>query len=68
MQSQSVKRCWHQGMKPAGIQAAGCTVLGPSVLFAVLSSDLPFGGPRLLGDSERTYSERSLTMVAEWGQ
>lgn len=51
-------------MKSAGVQAAG--VLGPSVVFAVVFSDLPFAGPRLLGDSEHTYSERSLIMVAGW--
>lgn len=54
-------------MKSAGVQAAaGCTILGPSVVFAVVFSDLPFASPRLSGDSEHTYSERSLIMVAGW--
>lgn len=54
-------------MKPAGVQAASCTIRGPSVVFVFLSSDLPFSGPRLLEDSAHTYSERNLTTVAEWG-
>lgn len=67
-ESCSVKWCWHQGMGPAGIQAAGCTVFRPSVVFPVLSSDLWWPKTFRRKHTEHTYCERGLTTIAEWGQ